>query len=246
MTLSALELLLPGFLASFARAAAFLYAAPLTGSVHVPPKFRAAIAIAIAFLVAPARPPVEIGALVGVIAAEAMLGLAVGLAARIVIAAAEAGGQMMALSSGLGMANTFDPTLGDIASPLRRLAFTLAGLAFITTGGLELCIRAVAIAPPPSSATLAELARHVIDRAADVFELGLRFAAPLMVAGLVANIGVALASKAAPALNIFSVMLALLLLAGGVTMFATAPAFVAELRATARLAADAATAGILP
>lgn len=241
-----IDLFLPGFLASFARAAAFLYAAPLTGSMQLPAKFRAAIAASIALVVTPVRPPVETSELVGVLAAELVLGATIGVVARMVLAAAEVGGQLMAINAGLGMANTFDPTIGEIATPLRRLAFALAGLAFISTGGLELLIRAVATAPAPNAPGLAALAHAVIDRGADVIELGLRFAAPLMIAGLVANAGVALASKAAPALNIFSVMLALLLIAGGVTLMATAPAFVTELRGISRLATDAALGALRP
>ena len=57
-------------------------------------------------------------------------------------------------------------------------------------------------------------------------------------AGFVANITMAIASKASPALNVFSVMLALFLVVGGLVLVATSPILAKDLVASAIEARD--------
>jgi flagellar biosynthesis protein FliR len=59
-----------------------------------------------------------------------------------------------------------------------------------------------------------------------------------LVAGLVFQLGLALSSRAVPALNLFSTALPLLLLGGGLALWLTAPAFVGELSRLARHAVE--------
>lgn len=233
------------FLAAFARSAAFLYSAPVTGSPNVPGRLRAGAAAAIALAVAAGRPPLGFDDLALAIPADVLLGLIAGFAARIVFAGAESGGQLIGLQFGLGLAAFFDPIAGEQALVTRRIALCLAGLAFITVGGLEASIRAVAAAPAEPASLMFAL-RHVIDRSGEILVCGLRFAAPAMVAGLIANVGVALASRAAPALNLFSVMLAALFIVGGVTLIATAPALIRETTVMANRVAPSITEAVGP
>ncbi len=217
------------FLAAFARASAFFFTAPLVGDRGTPAKVRVAAAAALAMVIAPVRPPLELAALPGVIPGELLLGALAGFIGKLVFAAAEAGGQLIALNMGLGMANTFDPTMNESASVTRRIALVLAGLAFLLTGGLQSSVHVVAAAPYPDVEGLLTIMSALVKRSGEVLDVGVRFAAPVMLAGLVANLGVALASKAAPALNIFSVMLATILIVGGVTLLVNGPAFIKEM-----------------
>lgn len=221
-------LALAPFLAAFGRAGGFLVAAPFLGDRTTPLRVRAGAAVAIAVALAPLRAPLDVLDLVFALPAEVALGLAAGFAARVVVGGVEAGGQIIGQQLGLGFAGTFDPMLGDQEMPTARLARVAFGLTFVGTGGIEACVAALA-APPATIDTLAHAITAVLAQGGDVLVAGIRIAAPAIVAAFVANFAAALASRASPALNVFSVVLALLLVVGGIILMATAPLFVAEL-----------------
>jgi flagellar biosynthetic protein FliR len=221
-------LALAPFLAAFGRVGGFLVAAPFVGDRTTPLRVRAAAATVIAFALAPLRAPLGVQDLVFALPAEIALGLAAGFAARVVIAGVEAGGQIIGQQLGLGFAGAFDPMIGDQEMPTARLARVAFGLTFVGTGGIEACVAALA-APPATVDTLTHAVGAVLAQGGDVLVAGIRLAAPAIVAAFVANLAAALASRASPALNVFSVVLALLLVIGGIVLLATAPLFVAEL-----------------
>lgn len=223
------------FLCAFARITSFFSTMPFIGDKGVPPKFRVAAAALLAMAVTPGRTPVELSSLYLKIPLELMLGVGAGFAIRLAISGAEAGGQLMGLQLQLGFAGTFDPMLREEALPTRRIAFALAGVAFLSTGGLEAALRVV-LRPlhwTPSLATLPAL----IDASGGVMIEGIRMVAPLLCAAVIGNLAMALASRAAPALNVFSMTLAGLLTIGAIILIATAPAFAGELSDVARRAA---------
>lgn len=229
-------------LAVVARISAWAYTAPLIGGPGVPSKIRVGIAIAMGLLIAPIRPTVSPDALLTIIPAEVLLGVVAGFAARLAILGAEAAGQLVGMSIGIGFASFYDPSAGEDSLPTRRIAGALAGLAFLLAGGLEDTLRALAFAPTLPDGAMSTILPHLTDASAHVLVASLRAAAPIVLAALVANVAMALASRAAPALNAFSVMLALFLVVGAGVLLATAPAFARELHAAGALAGGAAEA----
>lgn len=225
------------YLAVFARAAAFLHAAPLTGDRQLSNKARAGLAAAIALAVAPVRPPLDPSALPLAVPAEILLGLLAGFTARMVLAGAEAGGDIIGLQFGLGFAQTADPARGEPAAMTRQLAMCIAGLAFLAAGGLEAGVRVIAAAPSDVYTLHGGLER-IIHQSGQVLVAGLRLAAPALIAGTLTNLGLAFASRAAPALNVFSVMLAGMLIVGAIVLLGTAPVFVRQIEELARHAVD--------
>jgi flagellar biosynthetic protein FliR len=224
-----------GFLVVFARVGAWSYAAPLLGDRMVPAKVRVILIGAVALLLAPVRPAVTFSLLILAVPFEIGFGLALGAAQRFVLAGAEAGGQIIGIQMGLGFAGTFDPILRESSLPTRRIAFAFAALAFIAVGGFDEAIRALAL---PFSAMEAGVApaQAMLTVTGDLLGAAVRVSAPMLIAGFVANLAMALISKAAPALNIFSVMLALFLGVGLVILVATAPAFIRDLSVIATVA----------
>lgn len=233
------EAYVPVFLAVFARLTAFLQAAPLTSERQIPPKARAGAAALIAIAFVGLHDPVSMAALPMVLVAEIGLGLVAGFSSRLVLAGVETGGELIGMQMGLGFASTFDPALGDTALPMRRLAFALAGIAFISAGGLEAPARLAAI-PAVEIWTLADAYAGLLQRSAEVMVLGVRIATPILVAVTVANVAMGMANRAAPALNVFSVMLSVTGVMGALILLATAPTLAAELTGAARRAVAAA------
>jgi len=231
------------YLAVFVRATALLHAAPLTGDRQMSFKTRAAVAAAISLAVAPIRPPIDPTALPLVLPAEILLGLMAGFAARMVLAGAEAAGDIIGLQFGLGFAASVDPARGEPATTLRTLALCLAALAFLAAGGLEAGVRVIAAAPSDAFSLHGGLER-IIHQSGEVLVAALRLAAPAVIAGTLANLGLALASRAAPALNVFSVMLAGMLIVGAIVLLATAPVFARQVSEIGERATEALTAFI--
>ena len=226
------------FLAVLLRTAAWIHAAPLVGDNGLPPRLRLALAALIALPLSIHHPPTDFSHLLSAAPVELLFGLAAGFALRLAFAGVEAGGQLIGIQLELNFAATFDPTSGDESLPTRRIAWCIAGLAFLSMGGLEQALGALAVPAPPGVTRLPEL----VQRGGLVFVLALRAAGPMLVASFVANLAVGLASRAAPALNIFSVMLATLLVVGALVLLGTASRFTSEIVGAVRLGMDAAVA----
>lgn len=227
-----------GFLASFARAGAWTQTAPILGQGTVPTRVRVLFAGAIALIIGPLRPPLDFAGLAYALPFEIGFGILIGAAARFVLAGAEAGGQIMGIQMGLGFAGAFDPIARESSLPTRRMAFAVAALAFMAAGGFDNAIRALAMPVEVWNLGM-EPMRALIGLTSDVMVIAIRLAAPLLLAGFVANLTMALISKAAPALNVFSVMLALFLAVGFTIMTLTAPTFIMDIQSLGRTASEA-------
>jgi flagellar biosynthetic protein FliR len=222
------------FATAFVRCAAFLQAFPLTGDRYVPAKFRGAMAALMALALAPSRQPEN---LFQALPAEALLGFAAGFAGRVVFAGIEAGGQIIGYSLGLGFAGQYDPSVADEELPTRRLLRCLTLLAFFSGDGLPLTISAL-IRPPATAPTLLRALQLIIDECGRVMLVGLRLAAPALVAALIGNVAAGIAARSAPSLNFFSVALALLLVIGGFMLLAVAPMTAGEMSLAASRVVD--------
>ncbi|MCC7381316.1 MAG: flagellar biosynthetic protein FliR [Deltaproteobacteria bacterium] len=231
-----LDLGVDGFLAAFVRAGAWVFTAPVTSSPSVPPRVRAGLSIYLALILAPLRDPAG-SDLLATLPAEALFGLIAGFSARVALAGIEAAGQLLGLLLGVGFASFFDPNSGEQSLPTRRIAFSLAAIAYLAVGGIDDAIRLLAAAPSPPPG-LGHAIAAVLGQGGEVFVASVRAAAPLLLAAVVTNLTAAFASRAAPALNPFSVMLALFLIVGLGVLLASAPAWVFEVfRAAERSAA---------
>ncbi len=231
------EVAIATYLAAFGRTAAFLFSAPVVGGSNMPAKVRIGTAAALAIAVASVRPAVDPAYLPMILPPDILLGLGAGFSLRLIFAGAESGGQIMGMQLGLGMAAFFDPASGERAIVTRRFALVFAGLAFIMMGGLRESVRILAVTPSDAQ-TLMGIGGQLLDQANHVMSAALRFAAPAIMAGMMTNVGMGFAAKAAPSLNIFSVMLSALLIVGGFMLIVTAPSFIMEITGTARMAID--------
>jgi len=123
---------------------------------------------------------------------------------------------------------------------MRTFTTTLAGLAFLTAGGLEAIVRSAAASPAELS-QLAQLGPALVHHTTSAFGHGLALAAPIVLAAFVGNIALAVMNCAAPAVNVFSIALSAVLILGGVVLLATAAHLVGGVTDTARVAIDVLT-----
>ncbi|HEY4179822.1 MAG TPA: flagellar biosynthetic protein FliR [Kofleriaceae bacterium] len=225
------------FVAVLARAGGLAVTAPVIGDSGVPVRARLIFVMAIAFVVGPNRQGILLSDVAGVAIMELAVGLLTGLTARFVMSRAAIAGQLMGLSLGLGFASQYDHNAGESAGTLRMMITSIAGLIFLATGGLESIIQS-ASSSPATIGQLAVLGPQLLHEGTAAFGHGLALAAPIILASLVGNVGLALINRAAPAANIFSIALVGVLVLGGIALLATSGELVGGLVNDARSAID--------
>jgi flagellar biosynthetic protein FliR len=223
---------LGAFIVVFLRTAAVAATAPVIGDAGVPMRARLVFCVAVALALAANRTGVQFADLPVTALVELASGVITGLTARFVTARVAVAGQLLGLSLGLGFASEYDVHAGESAGVLRMLATTISGLAFLAANGLEAIVRGVAT--PASPLVLLGTGDALLREGTAAFGHGLALAAPIVLAALVGNVGLAVMNRAAPAVNVFAVALSAILVLGGVLMLATASSFVLGLSDVAR------------
>ncbi len=215
------------FAATFVRTAAWIQTAPIVGDQTTPRRVRGGAAVLIAMALLPGRPPVSPETIWFVLPGELLIGICIGMVARILMAGIEAGGQIIGVEMGLNFGGQFDPVLRDEANPVHRIFHIVGSLVFLSAGGINSSVRALSAATV-SGRTLRIAASGMVESSSQVLELALRASAPMLVAATITRLAAGMASRAAPAFNVFSVMLSMMAVLGGLVLLATGPAFFRE------------------
>jgi flagellar biosynthesis protein FliR len=216
---------LGAFLVALVRVSAVAFTAPVIGDSGVPVRARLIFCVAVAAALAANRPGVELGDIPATALVELASGIITGLTARFVMARIANAGQLMGMALGLGFASEYDVHAGENAGILRTLTSTLGSLAFLAAHGLEAIVRSVAT--PASGFSLLTGSSELLRQGTLSFGYGLSLAAPIILAALIGNIGLAVMNRAAPAVNVFSIALSAVLLVGCALLIASAGGFVA-------------------
>jgi len=235
-----------GFLMVLFRSTALCATAPLYGMKSVPARLRMGLAVVLAFVafMGAGAPPFmaasRVEALIAGAAAETVIGLAAGMAARFAIDAAQAAGHIIATSIGLSFGATIDPQHGTESTAVAELLSMTALVALLATGvhreAIAWLCRSVVSIPPGAPLELAPLAGAVVTHALSAVALAVRMAFPVMAAVTFGHVALGVVGRTAPQLNISSVGFSVTILAGGAALYMTAPA-IAEMAARAAVAA---------
>lgn len=215
------------------RVGAAFVAAPVFGNVSVPLQVRVVLAGAIGVLVLGMHditPPPQVFAVATFlsIAAEALVGLALGFILQIAFAAPLIAGELIGGSMGLGFANMIDPNSGRSSPAVGQFLSILLTLLFLSIDGHLVLVDTVArsyTALPPGAAWMApDQLRDIALFGGYAFFAGLLLALPVGFLLLCLNLVVGMISRSAPALNLFSIGLPASLAVGVIAMAAAFPA----------------------
>ncbi len=216
------------------RPAAAFFAAPLFGADFVPVILRIVIALALALpafgadgFAMPTGGLVSLGGLL-LVAGEILVGLAIGFAVQIGYASALVAGEVIGNAMGLGFAAMVDPASGAQSPALAQLLSVLATFLFLAADG-HLALAATVVGSyrllPPGDAWLAWSSIETLGLfGGTVFACGLAIAMPVGTAVILTQLVMAVLSRSAPQLNLFSVGLPAALLAGIVLLAIALPA----------------------
>jgi len=200
------------FVLVFARVGTLVMLMPGIGERFIFSRARLSLAFFIALMLLPvARPtlrvPPDMTGVATLLISELLIGLVIGLSARLVMAALQTAGTLVAQAMGLGFAMTVDPT-GGTQNPSVGNFLTMLGITLILTTDLHhLAIAAIhesyRLLPPGGTPDLTDILSLVVRAAARGFALAVQISAPFLVFGLLFNLGLGVLARMMPQLQVF-------------------------------------------
>jgi flagellar biosynthetic protein FliR len=198
----------------FVRIAALMAIAPVFGLSDVPGRVRAIVALALALLIVPLQidkgapcPESLIGYLV-LVGAEALIGVTLGLGVLVLFSGIRVAGQVISQMSGMQLADVFNPGFDENVPIFSQLLFYVSLAVFVMIGGHRKVMEALLDTFVWMPAGQGDMSRSVVQAMTSLltqsFVLGVRAAAPTMVALLLATFLLGLLSRTLPQLNVMA------------------------------------------
>jgi len=194
------------------RMVAFLVIAPPFSYNAFPLRIKAMLAIGLSLAVSPRAALDYVSqdtvSFVGALILEIMVGAILGFLVYIVFAAIQAAGGLIDMFSGFSMAQGFDPQSMVNGAQFTRL-FQMTSLALLfASGGYQLIIgglvRTFTAIPIGGGLDLAIPVQEIIAATSQMFLAAVQIAGPLLVVLFLADAGLGLLTRVAPALNAFA------------------------------------------
>ena len=210
-----------------ARILAFIAAAPLWSTSGIPRRTRLILGLAIAIALAPslpAMPAVAPASLNGlwIMVVQMLIGIAMGFSARVIFAAVDMAGEYIGFQMGLSFATFYDPVNSAQTPVITEFLTLLSLLLFLSLNGHLLYLATLAQSfqsIPVGSQLLASGSwLNIAELGGKIFSLGLLLALPVIVALMIANLALAVLTRAAPQLNLFAIGFPLTLIGGFVAL----------------------------
>lgn len=213
-----------------ARVSGLVLVAPVFSARPVPAAVKTGLVVLFSVLLTPLAqshvtrlPDLTPVAIIG----ETLIGFALGLGAAILIGAAESAGEILSIQIGLSGAAIVDPMTSHQTTALGQFVHLFAIALVLSLDGHLVMLDALAQSaqrlPLGSALDLAGGLKAFVLTGGGLFSLGLQFAAPIVAVVLVANVALAVLSRAAPQLQILQLAFPVQILIGIGTLVATLP-----------------------
>jgi flagellar biosynthetic protein FliR len=200
-----------GLLLASVRIVAWLLVAPPFSHRGIPVVVKVMLAVAIGLAVAPSAgevPPLDAGPLSVAVAVQVVVGGALGFLCMLVFTAVQAAGDLVDLFGGFTLAQAFDPLMQSHSAVFGRVfQLTALTLLFVSDGHLLMLqglLRTFDVLPLDGRLDTAVVGSVVTDGAAQLMLAALQVAGPLVAVLFLADVGLGLLTRVAPALNAFA------------------------------------------
>lgn len=221
------------FLLIFARVASMIIVAPIVGHQSVPVQAKVAIGLFISYVLYPLvasqqqTVSLELVAIAVVAIKEIFLGLLIGFAMGLIFAGVRFAGELIAFDMGISMANVFDPESNQSNPVVGEFLYVVMLLTFLLLNGHHFIFQSLYYlfqAVPLGGLTIsAPLTDWMIKLSGIVFIIGVKMAAPVIVASFLMNVALAVLSRVVPQMNIFSVSFPLKIGVGFAVLISSGP-----------------------
>ena len=216
----------------FFRVLAVFTSAPVFSSRAFPLRAKIGLALLVALCAQPSlvgQPQVSFSGAEGLttLVQQVGIGLCIGFAVRLVIAAVELAGELIGLQMGLNFATFFDPSSNSQASSASLFFGHMTTLLFIVANGHLMVLMALVRsfdAFPVGGSLLEMLSRvKLYELGAEVFASALWIALPMVGVLLLVNLTLGIVSRVAPQMNIFAIGFPVTLAVGMLGITVTLP-----------------------
>lgn len=201
------------FLVVLSRVAGFIGAIPVLSSAQTPARIKTSLTVVIAILLFPimepavgeiSLAPTSFGLL---IVSELLLGLLLGLVARLIFTAVEFGATVIGFQMGFAAANVFDPQNQRQVALVSQFQNVFSILIFLAINGHHLFIQTAVhsydILPPGQLNLSGDAVPYLIELSSHMFALGVQFSAPVLTVLLLSGLILGSLSRVFPQLNVF-------------------------------------------
>lgn len=222
--ISILPVLAATFMLVFARIGAMVMLLPGFGEMTIPVRVRLAIALLLTLVLLPLHRNAftidltSVNAMAVLVVQEIVIGLVLGMTARVTISALQVAGSVIAQQLGLGFVTAIDPTQGQQGLLLGNF-LTILGLALLFATDLHhLVIAALndsyTLFKPGEILPSGDVAALMTKAFATAFKIGIQLSGPFLVFGIIFNLGLGVLSRLMPQMQVFFVGVPLSILAG--------------------------------
>ncbi|MGE5490856.1 MAG: flagellar biosynthetic protein FliR [Actinomycetota bacterium] len=227
LTSAQLDAWIAAFIYPLARILSVIATAPFWGSTAIPRRIRLMLGIAVAVGLAPMLPPMPAvspasGPGIWILVQQMLIGLGMGFAMRVIYSAVDVAGEFIGLQMGLGFATFYDPLSSSQTPVVTEFMDLLALLLFLSINGHLIYVATLAqsfTAIPVSATPLGTGSwLNLVELGSRMFAAGLLLALPVVVALIIANLALAVLTRAAPQLNIMSIGFPITLVGGFVAL----------------------------
>lgn len=150
--------------------------------------------------------------------AEFVMGVIMGIGARLFMNALQIAGEVIAFMSGLQASTLFDPSIGGQTSAPSLFLSVVGGMLVLALNLHHMAIQGVMesyqIFPPGEIPLWGDSALAVARTLTDAFAIGVKMAAPIMVVGFLTYVGFGVFNRLIPQIQVFFVALPLNIVIG--------------------------------
>jgi len=225
------------FFIVFIRLATILLVIPFYGEYGVPIQLKLGLALLLAVLITPL-----VGAENGNLMIESLwgftlavvqgilAGLLIGFVPLLLFAGVQLGGEISGFQMGFGIVNVMDPLSESSISLIAQFDYIISILIFITMNGhlylLDGVVKSFQVLPLMGGSIPQLLGNSLIRLSSEMFIIGLKIAAPILVAIMLTNVGLGILARTMPQMNIFIVGFPVQIGIGLITLGMSIPVFV--------------------
>lgn len=201
------------FLTILARVTGFISAIPIFSTTEAPITVRIGLIFLTTLLLFPIlAPQIQAASFVPLpftlfLLAETLLGLLMGLTARLIFTAVEFGGTVIGYQMGFAAANVYDPTGQRQVALLSQFQNVFAILIFLAIDGhhlfFRLAVHSYELLPPGKLYLGGGAVPYLMELASHMFALGVQFSAPVLAVLLLSGLILGILARVFPQLNIF-------------------------------------------
>ncbi|KKB10531.1 flagellar biosynthesis protein FliR [Devosia geojensis] len=213
------------YLLLFARIGAFLMLVPALGENAIPARLRLTFALTLTVVLYPLlfdhlpTLPAGIEGMLILLVRELAVGLVLGAISRLLVAATQVAGAIVAFQSGLSVAQAADPTQGGAQGAVFGSFLSFLGIALIFATDLHhMALAALydsyVTFDPTGDLMLTDASELALRTVASAFTIGVQMSAPFIVYGLVFNLGAGILARLMPQLQVFFILMPANILAG--------------------------------